>query len=124
MKNLVSISIIILLSLTSAVNPTQFKISYSFLTAIDTSGKTLGTFPLTYTFVFNDNKLKQYSSDGNVENFNIISDASIKYSNGNRFQFFIALDGDGDEVKVSLFDSPQIGLYIGYPQGNILHFHN
>ena len=36
----------------------------------------------------------------------------------------MALDGDGDEVKVSLFDNPKIGLYLGYPQGNVLHFHN
>lgn len=124
MKNLIFVSFISIISLTSADYQTQFKISYSALSFVDIYGKANGPYAIPNNFVFNTDKFKRFSNDGEIENFNIISNTSVKYSNGYRFQFFMALDGDGDEVKVSLFDSPKIGLYIGYPKGNIMHFHN
>jgi hypothetical protein len=124
MKNLIFISLISILTLTSADYQTQFKIDYSYLSFVDIYGKANGPLVIPYTFVFNSDKFTRFSNDGENEKFNIISSATVNYSNGYRFQFFMALDGDGDEVKVSLFDNPKIGLYLGYPQGNVLHFHN
>ena len=102
----------------------KFKVSYSNLAGIDIHGKDVGPFEIPYTFVFKSNQFKKYSNDGDIENYSIISGAEVKYSNGYRFQFFMALDGDGDEVKISLFDNEKIGMYVGYPQGNILHYFN
>jgi hypothetical protein len=68
MKNLIYISLISILTLTSAQYQTQFKISYSYLSLVDIYGKASGPSVLPYTFVFNSDKFTRFGNDGENEN--------------------------------------------------------
>ena len=74
-----------------------------------------------HTFVFNCNANKdvfQYTAQGKTIIYRNIGKLNESYANGNHYQIIDAIDDNGHEVSIQLFDDPNIGIKIIY--GNFM----
>ena len=95
----------------------QFRVDFNYITFYDPDSKTWSDWETaTHTVVFNINQnkdIKHYTAKGEVLIYRNLGNREEDYtSSGKHYQIIEALDDQGNEIRIQLFDDPNIGMKI------------
>ena len=95
----------------------QFRVDFNYVTFYDPDSKTWSDWETaTHTVVFNINQnkdIKHYTAKGEVLIYRNLGNREEDYtSSGKHYQIIEALDDQGNEIRIQLFDDPNIGMKI------------
>lgn len=113
-----SITLFILLFIGfSATAQDQFRADFNYVTFYDPDTKTWADWETaSHTLVFNINAnkdIKHYTAQGEVLIYRNMGNLEEDYTaSGKHYQIIEALDDQGNEIKIQLFDDPSIGMKI------------
>lgn len=113
-----SITLFILLFIGfSATAQDQFRADFNYVTFYDPDTKNWADWETaSHTLVFNINAnkdIKHYTAQGEVLIYRNMGNLEEDYTaSGKHYQIIEALDDQGNEIKIQLFDDPSIGMKI------------
>jgi hypothetical protein len=93
----------------------QFRADFNHVTFYDPDSKTWSEWETaSHTLVFNineNNDIKHYTAKGDVFIYRNMGNLEEDYTtSGDHYQIIEALDDEGNELRIQLFDDPSIGL--------------
>jgi len=105
----------------------RFRRDYKFMTPMKDGAWQSSLSTETY-FVFNandDNDIYIYFKEsGKKIVLNIVGSISENSVDGYDYQTVKALDEEGAELELKIFDDPKNGVYMIFSQGNLIQYHN